>query len=159
MADRVAVMRGGRLEQVAAPSDLYEQPQTPFVAEFVGTMNRLPGRLAGAGRVAVLGRELPARGEVAAHGAGRDVDVLVRPEHLALEPVPGANGIVSAITFRGAQTRVDVLLWADMAVKVDIPSARAGEFSLGASVEVSVAADDVLVDAKAGDLSVGAEEA
>ena len=70
MADRVAVMRGGKLEQVATPAELYDEPQTPFVAEFVGTMNRLPGKLVGPGRVAVLGREVAARGPVAVGRAG-----------------------------------------------------------------------------------------
>ena len=55
MADRVGVMRDGKLEQVADPSELYSRPATAFVAEFVGTMNRLPGELAGAGTVTVLG--------------------------------------------------------------------------------------------------------
>ena len=64
MADRVAVMRGGKLEQVATPAELYDEPQTPFVAEFVGTMNRLPGKLVAGPRVAVLGREVSAAGPV-----------------------------------------------------------------------------------------------
>ena len=46
MADRVGVMRDGRLEQMAAPAELYARPATPFVAQFVGTMNRLPGEVA-----------------------------------------------------------------------------------------------------------------
>jgi len=158
MADRVAVMRGGKLEQVATPAELYDEPQTPFVAEFVGTMNRLPGQLVGPRRVAVLGREVNARGPVAVGSAGQEVDVLARPEALALAPVHGANGIVSAMTFRGAQTRVDVLLWADMAVKVDIPSSQGAALSPGASVEVTLVSDNVLVDGKAGDLSVRPEE-
>src|SRR5450631_1622706 len=41
MADRVGVMRAGQLEQCAAPAELYDRPATPFVAEFVGSMNRL----------------------------------------------------------------------------------------------------------------------
>ena len=45
MADRVGVMRAGRLEQVADPDELYSRPATAFVAEFVGTMNRLPAEL------------------------------------------------------------------------------------------------------------------
>jgi putative spermidine/putrescine transport system ATP-binding protein len=159
MADRVAVMREGRLEQVASPAELYDEPQTPFVAEFVGTMNRLPGKLLGPGRVAVLGREVTARGPVAVGNAGKDVDVLARPEALALTPVHGANGIVSAVTFRGAQTRVDVLLWADIAVKVDVPSSQGATLAPGASVEVTLVPDNVLVDGKVGDLSVRLEEA
>jgi putative spermidine/putrescine transport system ATP-binding protein len=159
MADRVAVMRGGKLEQVAPPSELYDEPQTPFVAEFVGTMNRLPGKLAGQGRVSVLGQDVDARGPFANGAAGQKVDVLVRPEGLALAPVQGANGIVSAVTFRGAQSRVDVMLWADMAVKVDVPSPVAASLAVGSSVEVGLASDNVLVDQAAGQISVNQEEA
>ena len=154
MADRVAVMRAGKLEQVASPAELYDAPQTPFVAEFVGTMNRLPGKLVGPGRVSVLGRELAARGAVASGAPGTEVDVLVRPEALVLVPVHGANGIVSAVTFRGAQSRVDVLLWADMSVKVDVTSAEAAALAPGSSVDVSVVSENVLVDNKADRISV-----
>jgi len=86
MADRVAVMRDGRLEQVAAPDELYARPATPFVAEFVGTMNRIPGTLAdGGARVDVLGATLPILGEPPAGlDAGAPVDVLVRPEELQI---------------------------------------------------------------------------
>ena len=45
MADRVGVMRQGKLEQIAAPDELYDDPATAFVAEFVGIMNRIPGEL------------------------------------------------------------------------------------------------------------------
>jgi putative spermidine/putrescine transport system ATP-binding protein len=145
MADRVAVMRQGRLEQAAPPAELYSNPQTAFVAEFVGTMNRLPAKVVSPGTVAVLGREVAARGP-SADSAGGDVDALVRPESLALSAVPGANGIVTAVTFRGAQSRVDVLLWADVSVKVDMPSAQAVGLAVGSSVEVSLLGDDVLVD-------------
>ncbi len=147
MADRVAVMRGGRLEQVAKPAELYDDPQTPFVAEFVGTMNRVPGKLVGSGRVSVLGREVRARGPAATGSAGKDLHVLVRPESLTVTVVPGASGIVAAMTFRGAQSRVDVLLSPDLSVKVDVPSAEAVGIPLGSSVEVSLIADNVLVDA------------
>lgn len=139
MADRVAVMRGGRLEQVGAPAELYGSPETPFVAEFVGTMNRLPGKLAGAGRVAVLGREVAARGPAAGGLPGTDVDVLVRPEDLVLSPSPQAGAVVISETFRGAQSRVEVLLSADFAVKVDVPSAQALDLSPGCLVEVELA--------------------
>ena len=149
MADRVAVMRGGHLEQVGAPAELYGSPETSFVAEFVGTMNRLPGRLTGGGRVGVLGRELGARGTVGGL-AGTEVDVLVRPEDLVLSPAPEAGGIVTSVTFRGAQSRVEVLLSADLGVKVDVPSAHAAALSPGSSVEVelSPACEKALVDGK-----------
>src|SRR5579862_1270408 len=82
MADRVGVMNNGRLEQIAAPSELYSEPATAFVAEFVGTMNRIPGRLDGTGdRVSAVGQTVPVIGGAADSLAG-DVDVLVRPEGL-----------------------------------------------------------------------------
>jgi putative spermidine/putrescine transport system ATP-binding protein len=70
MADRVGVMRDGRLEQVADPSELYSRPATAFVAEFVGTMNRLPGELAGPGTVMVLGASCAVIGHGGHGGAG-----------------------------------------------------------------------------------------
>lgn len=102
----------------------------------------------------MLGREVPARGPVAAGGSGQEVDVLVRPEALSVSMVPGANGIVSAVTFRGAQSRVDVLLWADISVKVDVPSPQAAALVVGSSVEVTLVAESVLVDSKVSEVSI-----
>ena len=79
MADRVAVMRSGKFEQGAPPAELYDNPQTAFVAEFVGTMNRLPAKVVSPGKVAVLSREVVARG-AHANASGQDVHVLVRPK-------------------------------------------------------------------------------
>jgi hypothetical protein len=67
-----------------------------------------------------------------------------------VSPVPGANGIVTAVTFRGAQSRVDVLLWADVSVKVDMPSTEAIGTTVGSSVDVRLLTDDVLVDVSRG---------
>ena len=104
MADRVSVMRSGKIEQIDSPAMLYSNPATPFVAEFVGTMNRVPGRLERNG-VAVLGAVVPVRGGV--QGApGTAVDVLVRPEQLALVPAAHGDGIVMTKTFLGPVTRV-----------------------------------------------------
>ncbi len=146
LADRVAVMRNGRLEQVASPSELYNRPETPFVAAFVGTMNRVPGRVAGAGRVAVLGREVPARGLPAGTPVGAAVDVLVRPEELEVSVAAEARAMVSSVTFRGAQSRADVLVSADLSVKVDLPSSAATATPPGSPVEVRLRAESVLVD-------------
>jgi putative spermidine/putrescine transport system ATP-binding protein len=138
MADRVGVMREGRLEQVAVPSVLYAEPATAFVAEFVGTMNRIPGELRGQDEVAALGAVVPVHGEV---------DVLVRPESLHLTVQPGGNGIVTLQTFLGSVTRVSVRLSGDVTVKVDRPSVEATALQPGASVQVSLPeAAPVLVD-------------
>jgi putative spermidine/putrescine transport system ATP-binding protein len=144
MADRVGVMRGGRFEQVDVPDQLYAHPKTAFVAEFVGTMNRLPGTLTGGGNVSVLGEVLAVQ-PGAADGLSGDVDVLVRPEGLRIEARPGGNGIVTDRAFLGSVCRIGIQLSGDVAVKVDHPSVHAGEFVPGASVQVSMPADEAVL--------------
>jgi putative spermidine/putrescine transport system ATP-binding protein len=137
MADRVGVMRDGKLEQIATPSELYSTPATAFVAEFVGTMSRIPGNYAGGDQVTVLGRDVPVHGEHASVSRG-EVDVLVRPEGLTVEAVAGGNGIVTDRTFLGSLTRLSVLLSGDIAVKVDKASTAATDLVPGISVQVSI---------------------
>ena len=145
MADRVGVMSNGRLEQIAAPDELYTDPATAFVAEFVGVMNRIPGELQAGDQVTALGSTVPVRGQRPVQTA---VDVLVRPEGLRLEVVENGNGIVTTRTFLGSVTRVGVQLSGDVAVQVDRPSAEAAALAPGASVEVSLPAQPVLVAAR-----------
>ncbi len=150
MADRVGVMRHGRLEQIASPDELYEHPATAFVAEFVGVMNRIPGELQGDGMVAVLGGVVPVQpdSEVTAPGDRDLVDVLVRPEGLAMQVVRNGNGIVTARTFLGSVTRIGVLLSGDVTVQIDKPSSQAAALSPGTSVAVSLPQDPVLIAPK-----------
>ena len=143
MSDRVGVMRAGRLEQVAAPAELYARPATAFVAEFVGTMNRLPAELGGGGTVVtVLGVTCPAQEGGPDSGP---VDALVRPENLTVAVAEGGNGIVTHRTFLGAVTRVAVRLSGDTEVAVDISSAAAAEMTPGTAVQVGLPAAPVLV--------------
>ncbi|HUA27472.1 MAG TPA: ABC transporter ATP-binding protein [Streptosporangiaceae bacterium] len=144
MADRVGVMRDGRLEQVAVPSELYAQPATAFVAEFVGTMNRIPGTLEGTDTVSVLDATVPVQGSTAA-GLSADVDVLVRPEGLHIAVQAGGNGIVTDRTFLGSVTRVTVRLSGDVTVKVDRATTEAAEMLPGASVQVGLPVTPVLI--------------
>ena len=144
MADRVGVMNRGRLEQIASPAELYASPATAFVAEFVGTMNRVPGTLVPEG-VLVLGAVVEVRGSYDRGSA--DVDVLVRPEGLALARVDHGSGVVTTKTFLGSLTRVSVLVGTVTEVQVDLSSAEAAMLAAGDSVEVSVTDPQVLVTA------------
>ncbi|MFE5617961.1 ABC transporter ATP-binding protein [Streptomyces sp. NPDC056524] len=130
MADRVAVMNGGRLEQCATPTELYERPATDFVAEFIGTMNRVPGRAAGDGHVEVLGARLPVEGP---DGTG-DVRVLLRPE--ALEVTAGGPARVSGTSFHGPTTRLRITLADGTDVKADVPTHDAAGLTPGTDVSV-----------------------
>ena len=77
LADRVAILNGGRIEQLATPAEAYDRPATPFVYSFVGAVNRLRGRRRG-DRIEVAGLALPA---AATTGEG-ELDLYVRPEDL-----------------------------------------------------------------------------
>ena len=105
IADRVAVLNAGRLEQVGAPHEVYAAPATAFVAAFVGVVNRLAATPDGASTVRVLGTSVALDG---AADAGTDT-VIVRPEALTVGPDgPGERGRVVTSTFLGAVTRLVV---------------------------------------------------
>ncbi|MFD4528795.1 ABC transporter ATP-binding protein [Streptomyces sp. NPDC058470] len=148
MADRVAVMRAGQLEQCATPAELYGRPATPFVAEFVGTMSRIPGHLVG-GLVELLGQRLPVDGEAPVVAEGDVVDVLVRPEAVQVRADDAGDAQVVATAFLGAATRVTVRLADATEVKADLPTHEAAELASGAAVTVSLPERPVLVAARA----------
>ncbi|WP_371479064.1 ABC transporter ATP-binding protein [Kitasatospora sp. NBC_00315] len=142
MADRVAVLRAGRLEQCATPSELYARPATAFVAEFVGTMSRIPCERAGEG-VEVLGRRHPVDGAVPADG---ELHVLVRPEKVALTPAEGGPALVVAASFLGAVTRLTVRLADGTEVKADLPTEAAAVLPIGSTADITLPERPVLVD-------------
>ncbi|MFI8103923.1 ABC transporter ATP-binding protein [Streptomyces sp. NPDC086023] len=163
MADRVAVMRAGRLEQIATPAELYARPATAFVAEFVGTMSRLPGRLHADATVEVLGGRLPVDGTPPAGGSagggvggsaggGVDsagVDVLVRPESVRVAPDTAGDARVLGTSFLGATVRVTVALPDGTPVKADLPAHEAAALPVGAPVRLSLPDRPVLVAPRA----------
>ncbi|AGZ42462.1 ABC transporter ATP-binding protein [Actinoplanes friuliensis] len=104
VADRVGVMRSGRLEQLAEPSEVYLRPASAFVADFVGLSNRLPGRLDG-DAVSVLGTRLPL---VQPASGGPEVTALVRPESVDVVPDTDGDARVVSTTFLGPTSRVTV---------------------------------------------------
>jgi spermidine/putrescine transport system ATP-binding protein len=132
MSDRIAVMERARVAQVGTPAEIYEQPQSVFVASFIGASNVLSGRVseAAAGRLTVAlakGRtfEVPA-GE--ATPPGRVVQVVVRPERMHLAP-PGAAtqgnclyGVVSEVFYHGGTIQVQVRLEAGADLTVELPN-------------------------------------
>ncbi|HTQ92783.1 MAG TPA: ABC transporter ATP-binding protein, partial [Streptosporangiaceae bacterium] len=154
IADRVGVMKDGRLEQLAPPTEVYSRPATSFVAEFVGLSNRLAGEVRG-GEVHVRGCTLPL--------VERDVPdgpavALVRPEAVTVasrapdsgpEGVAGSGpliGTVIAVTFLGATSRVTVDL-GDTRVLAQLPTSDATNLSAGSRVALAIRPDPVLVSA------------
>ncbi|MFI6848582.1 ABC transporter ATP-binding protein [Kitasatospora sp. NBC_00085] len=142
MADRVAVLRAGRLEQCATPSELYARPATAFVAEFVGTMSRIPCVRSGDG-VEVLGRRHAVDGAAPADGS---LDVLVRPENVLLAPSVAGPALVVSASFLGAVTRLTVRLDDGTDVKADLPTEAAAALPIGSRAALTLPERPVLVD-------------
>jgi ABC-type Fe3+/spermidine/putrescine transport system ATPase subunit len=118
LGDRLGVMNFGRLLEVGRPAELYQRPQTEFVATFLGTGNLLAGQLA-AGEVQVGPLRFPLAAEAApgASDTGRPVQVLFRPEDVLLAPTRESlatgqlgQGQVEQNNFLGAYERVRLRL-------------------------------------------------
>jgi iron(III) transport system ATP-binding protein len=125
MADRIAVMKDGAIEQVGTPADVYLKPSTPFVADFVGKTNLLPAMRAGDRRIQV-GEQ---RFECDLDGAaGEALRLFFRPEDVRVRDVNGATpnsaaAVVEKVEFLGAHSRltfrlngIDQPLFADLSV-------------------------------------------
>ena len=146
MADRVGVMSNGKLEQIAAPDEIYANPTTAFVASFVGAMNRMPAKL-NSGKVELLGQSIK-------HGGGSNapsVVALIRPERISVSITKDKNartGTVLARSFLGPQTRLTIKTHeSNIHLHVDLASAEALELVAGTNVELKITAATVLTDA------------
>jgi putative spermidine/putrescine transport system ATP-binding protein len=138
IADRVGVMRAGRLEQLGPPAEIYRQPANAFVADFVGLSNRLPGQLRD-GAVEVLGARLPLIDPAAAPAdRAASVTALVRPESVDVVADPEGVGRVLAASFLGPTSRVTVAVPGDVLVVAQVASARLAELSPGTPVRVEL---------------------
>ncbi|WP_309083084.1 ABC transporter ATP-binding protein [Chelativorans sp.] len=152
MCDKVAVMNAGRLEQLGTPTELYERPANPFVASFVGRINRLPAMAMGT-KAKVGERELrltqPMEG---------NIEVMVRPHRIQLEPAGSAatestnrvQGEIRRTTYVGDLIQyvvhVDGLNWS-----VEQPTSASATLSpIGAKVDLSWRVEDTLAFKSAG---------
>ncbi len=132
IADRVGILRQGRLEQIGTPEEIYHAPATRFVAAFVGDADFLPGVVRSDGIHTEIGL-LPDNHPAPADGR---VDVLVRPEHVRLVPDPAGQAVVTGGRFRGAGILYEIRLRSGRRVRSYQPSTR----SLPAGTRVSLRA-------------------
>jgi spermidine/putrescine ABC transporter ATP-binding subunit len=156
MANRIAVMDRGRVVQVASPAELYEFPNSRFVAAFIGKINLLEARVAGMDNGRLLA-DAPGIGRVAVpfSGAARsEIGLAVRPEKVKLdrsEPSVGRlriRGRVKEIAYYGDESHVFIEDGSGLVITANVPNdARTtqGPVAVGDEVWVSWAPADTLV--------------
>jgi len=101
MSDTVAVMNGGRIQQIGDPKRIYDEPKNAFVADFIGESNIIPGVMLEDDLVEMLGAEFQCVDE--GFGKNEPVDVVVRPEDVMIvgEDVGMLTGTVESVLFKG----------------------------------------------------------
>jgi spermidine/putrescine transport system ATP-binding protein len=161
MSDRLAVMSNGRIEQIGSPVEVYEEPATAYVADFLGVSNLMSALGDGGGRVRLGEFQLVAsRGDTGARGRIR---IVIRPERVRLEDhgTPGDNripGMVERVLYVGSTIQVLVHLAHGETLQAWLQN-RGGDppFQQGTPVSVHLPADAirVLVD----ETETGDEEA
>jgi multiple sugar transport system ATP-binding protein len=111
MADKIVVMRDGRIEQAGAPLEVYDRPRNLFVAAFIGSpaMNLIPGRLRSGNGASSFETEDGVKLPLPANAPGRDgqqVHYGVRPDHLAVADDGGVDATVEVVEPTGADTLI-----------------------------------------------------
>jgi spermidine/putrescine transport system ATP-binding protein len=155
MSDRIAVMNRGRIDQIGTPREVYESPQTLFVADFLGVANTMSVEAVGGSAAGCSVRageflleagcgDLDARGEVT---------VVVRPERLEVsdhQPSPGPNclpGMVDRTVFVGSNLQVMVRLATGALLQASVPNGGEGldRYRQGSPVTVRIPSDALRV--------------
>jgi spermidine/putrescine transport system ATP-binding protein len=149
LSDRIAVMSQGRIEQLAAPREIYERPATRFVADFIGASSVLRGRVTAPQRVE-LGAGVSIRVDVRrALTIGEAVELAIRPERVTVGADEGeadwVGGRVARLVYLGTHTEITVELAGGQRVLalVGEPSPRA--LAVGQSVRLGFAPDGFML--------------
>ena len=152
MSDRIVVMNEGRVDQVGAPFEIYNDPRTRFVASFIGTLNILDGRVGdpATGSVSIDGQNVIVGRGLAGAAAGEARSFALRPEALTLGA--GAqgrsntlNGAVAEVAFLGSVVRVRVRLNESVLIVDTFNSSALKPPALGEPATLSFAPEDLIV--------------
>ena len=144
LSDRIAVMNAGQVEQVGRPEDIYARPASLFVADFVGQVTALRGRVIecvnGRASVEVLGHRIELSAE---RCPATDVLVLVRPEAVRLTAATAASlgGVVDDFEYRGDRIEYRIRIGDTLLVAVEPALGRLGRVAPGDRVGVELAED------------------
>ena len=159
MSDRIAVMNAGRVEQIGTPTEIYDQPRTRFVADFIGDTNIFRGQRAimdqGAGLAVGSGLVLTLPKAVATAGNEAGLSVALRPEKIVVSPSSGADGgsagrsargTVESTNFLGGAVLYRIVLEDGQRVLAQQPNSGAGPFHApGQAVTLSWQPGDLVI--------------
>ncbi len=145
MADRIVVMDQGVIVQVGTPIEIYRAPATPFVADFVGTMNFLPATVLGPRRVRLGSLELACVDDLDGLAEGSTVSLCVRPEDLTVQngtsEAPNATRAqVDDLEFLGAFYRATLVVegMGESRLTADVPPGVVRDLDLRAGKDLTV---------------------
>ena len=156
MADKVAVMSSGRIDQVGTPEDVYERPMSKFVANFIGRANLLPGRVAEVDSVGDAIVEVSDVGKIRTSrvpsglAVEQSVQILIRPHRVEVASVSGTapraglRGRVSDISYTGEMLTYTVALGAHC-ITVETLTGFGEPIPVGAEVEVGWRPNDARI--------------
>jgi putative spermidine/putrescine transport system ATP-binding protein len=151
ISDRIAVMYGGKAEQVGTPFEIYNRPATKFVANFVGTLNVLEGKVtdAAAGTVQVNTQQVSLKGKLNGSKSGDMLSLALRPEAISLGRQPGRDsslsGEISEVHFLGSVIRVRVGIGGNTVSLDTFNSPATPPPAVGEKAEISFSSSDMLV--------------
>jgi spermidine/putrescine transport system ATP-binding protein len=163
MSDRIAVMHGGKVEQLGTPEELYERPRTRFVADFIGTSNLLTGSVeaveGGCARIRLATGETCLTTAGDGVSVGRPVELSVRPEAVVLHArngsaPPDADGAMTAAGAIGAVVEqvaylggnVQYIARSSGGLSITALASKTGErLPVGAAVDITWSPGDALV--------------
>jgi len=158
LSDRIAVLSHGRIEQIGTPGEIYEQPATSFVAEFIGSSNLLPARVVGQdGQGTIVETAAGLRlccGAASGEGAEREVSVLLRPERIRVQDPGTGPGTapncfaarIAEVTYLGEDLHLSLDLPGGERLRAALKNARAVRgLSAAQAVEIIVDPNDIRI--------------
>lgn len=156
LSDRILVMNQGMIEQDGSPKEIYGQPRTEFVADFLGVTNFFDAivknttsdlsivEILSAGRINIKSRT--------SLSEGQRIRLAIRPDRVSLQPVRKSSdndtiltGVVSSQVFIGSYDRLEIMIGNDLPLIVYLPTEQAERFAIGMDVQVDVMPEDWLV--------------
>lgn len=147
MSDRLAILKDGRLEQIGSPAAVYNEPNSPFVADFIGGTNLIPGTLTDGHFTSRCGDAWAIDRVVGTPAANGAVHLAIRPQALFLCPI--AEGVFEAaiaqVRYMGDRSVFQVKLDSGQVLEVSCPNQNGYHFTVGQRVGVRVMPDSASV--------------